>query len=170
MKNTCILFFTIFIFYSCTGEKVNRPKGDEDMTKNMLVDAKVYTEALKAVDIPKMVEFTLPACIEMNGGKEEYTNSLSTYTYFADQTESLKIEIEPKGPIIKGEDNKFYSVVVQKVNQKFKEADPIYTQVNLVAESQDGGVNWKFGFLRKSEVDKNYISSIAHEINKYLDL
>lgn len=46
---------------------------------------------------------------------------------------------------------------------------PVYSNINLVAESQDGGVNWRFGFLRKADVEHFYPPDTAKEMNKYLD-
>ena len=169
MKYIYLLIMSLF-FFSCTDSKINSPKSDEDLTRNMLMDAKIYAHSVETINIPLMVEYTLPIYIRMNGGKDVYTRSLENSAHPIDEIEFMKIEILPKSGIIKGDNNKYYSVVEQKIEQKLKEIEtPVYSDINLVAESQDGGLNWKFGFLRRADTEHFYTFDLAEEINKHLD-
>ncbi|WP_029904774.1 hypothetical protein [Prevotella sp. 10(H)] len=166
------LLLTVILLSSCNSiaSKVENPQSDDDRIKNMLIDAKAYSNSLEIIDIQNMAEYTLPVILRMNGGKEVYIRSLEESSHPIGEIEYMRIEIMPEAKIIKGQGDNYYSVVRQETEQKLNGIDEIvHSSIKLVTESLDGGKNWTFGFLRKADISNYYPPELAGEINKNLD-
>lgn len=171
----CIyLLLAVLFSISCNGTKPERvePRNDTERVANMIADAAIYAQSLEEFDIERLVEYTLPAYLDLEGGKERYLNRMRNKEFPTDDFSSTSIILEDKGVLIKGENNCYYSVLVQKVSQQFKDAlddEPIVTRINIVSGSQDGGKNWKFAFMRIPDLGQFYPDSVVQELSRYLE-
>jgi len=164
----------LLLSVSCNGNSSERPEPqtDKERTANMMADAARYSRYLESFNTDSLVELTLPAYIELEGGKEKYIKSLQQSSDIKHDFKSTSITIEDKGILIKGEGNCYYSVLEQEVNQQFKDTldeESVFTRINIVAESQDGGKNWKFAFMRIPDLEQYYPSNTVQELSKYLE-
>lgn len=168
------LLSILLLSVSCSGNSSDRPEPqtDKERTANMMADAATYSRYLESFNTDSLVELTLPAYIEMMGGKEKYAKSLRGSSAVKDDFKSTTITIKDKGIMIKGEGNCYYSVLEQEVNQQFKDAlddESVFSRMNIVAESQDGGKTWKFAFMRIPDLQQYYPSNTVQELSKYLE-
>lgn len=172
VKYVCLIS-AILLSVSCS-TKTGRvePVDDKERVANMMSDAAVYAQSLETLDIERLVELTLPAYVDMEGGKDRYLNKMHNSTFPKDDFSSISIVLEDRDILIKGENHCYYSVLQQKVSQQFKDAlddAPIVTEINIVAESQDGGKNWRFAFMRIPDLRQFYPDSIVEELSQYLE-
>jgi hypothetical protein len=137
----------------------------------MIADAAIYAQSLEEFDIERLVEYTLPAYLDMEGGKDRYLNGMRNKEFPMDDFSSTSIVLEDKGVLIKGENDCYYSVLEQKVSQQFRDGldEPIVTRINIVAGSQDNGKNWKFAFIRIPDLGQFYPDSVVQELSWYLE-
>lgn len=173
MKYICLLLI-ILLSASCNGSSPARtePANDNERRTYMMADAAAYARSLEAYNIDSLVEFTLPAYLEMMGGKEKYLNETKNSPSPKEDFSSTSIVLKDKGILVKGGNNHYYSVLEQEVTQQLSspvEEESVYSRINVVAESQDGGKNWKFAFMTIPELKQYYSPDIVQEIGKYLE-